>query len=79
VPGAGYYKRFKKAGYDYFDARGYFTFGVTPYIDVQFGYDKISSAMAIAVDPFRLFQQCVISKAADAHLEVQLPELYLWN
>jgi hypothetical protein len=40
VPGAGYYKSFKKAGYDYFDARGYVTFGVTPYIDVQFGYDK---------------------------------------
>jgi hypothetical protein len=40
VPGAGYYKRFKRAGYDYFDARGYVTFGVTPYIDVQFGYDK---------------------------------------
>lgn len=40
VPGEGYYKYFKKAGYDYFDARGYITFGVTPYIDVQFGYDK---------------------------------------
>ena len=40
VPGEGYYKSFKKTGYDYFDARGYFTFGVTKYIDVQFGYDK---------------------------------------
>lgn len=40
VPGAGYYKRFKRDGYDYFDARGYFTFNVTPYIDVAFGYDK---------------------------------------
>jgi len=40
VPGAGYYKYFKEAGYDYFDARGYFTFNVTKYIDVQFGYDK---------------------------------------
>jgi hypothetical protein len=40
VPGQGFYKSFKKAGYDYFDARGYFTFGVTPYIDVQFGYDR---------------------------------------
>jgi len=40
VPGAGYYKDFKVNGYDYFDARGYFTFGVTPYIDVAFGYDK---------------------------------------
>ncbi len=40
VPGAGYYKEFKTTGYDYFDARGSFTFGVTKYIDVQFGYDK---------------------------------------
>lgn len=40
VPGEGYYKYFKTSGYDYFDARGYFTFGVTKYIDVAFGYDK---------------------------------------
>ena len=40
VPGVGFYKPFKKTGYDYFDARGYITFGVTKYIDVQFGYDK---------------------------------------
>jgi len=41
VPGAGYYKPFKAAGgTDYFDARGYFTFNVTKYIDVAFGYDK---------------------------------------
>src|SRR6187397_1288919 len=40
VPGAGYYKNFKGAGYDYFDARGYFTFNMTKYIDVAFGYDK---------------------------------------
>jgi hypothetical protein len=40
VPGEGYYKSFKTSGYDYFDARGYFTFGVTKYIDVAFGYDK---------------------------------------
>ena len=40
VPGQGYYKSFKTTGYDYFDARGYFTFGVTKYIDVAFGYDK---------------------------------------
>jgi hypothetical protein len=40
VPGGGYYKEFKTTGYDYFDARGYFTFGVTKYIDVSFGYDK---------------------------------------
>lgn len=40
VPGVGFYKTFKKNGYDYFDGRGYFTFNVTKYIDVQFGYDK---------------------------------------
>ena len=41
VPGAGFYKPFKDpGGVDYFDARGYFTFNVTKYIDVQFGYDK---------------------------------------
>jgi hypothetical protein len=40
VPGTGFYKSFKSTGYDYFDARGYFTFNVTRYIDVQFGYDK---------------------------------------
>lgn len=40
VPGVGFYKAFKKNGVDYFDARGYVTFGVTKYINVQFGYDK---------------------------------------
>lgn len=41
VPGAGFYKDFKATGgVDYFDARGYFTFNVTKYIDVAFGYDK---------------------------------------
>ena len=41
VPGAGFYKSFKDpGGVDYFDARGYFTFNVTKYIDVAFGYDK---------------------------------------
>lgn len=41
VPGAGQFKNFKAAGgVDYFDARGYITFGVTKYIDVAFGYDK---------------------------------------
>jgi hypothetical protein len=40
VPGQGFYKPFKGTGYDYFDARGYFTFNVTRYIDVAFGYDK---------------------------------------
>jgi len=40
VPGAGFYKEFKKTGYDYFDARGYVSFNATRYIDIQFGYDK---------------------------------------
>ena len=40
LPGAGFYKRFKKGGYDYFEGNGYFTFNVTKYIDVAFGYDK---------------------------------------
>ncbi len=41
VPGNGYYKPFKATGgTDYFDARGYFTFNVSKYIDVAFGYDK---------------------------------------
>lgn len=40
VPGVGFYKRFKNNAYDYFDGRGYFTFNITKYIDVQFGYDK---------------------------------------
>lgn len=41
VPGEGFWKPFKGAGgVDYFDARGYITFGITKYIDAQFGYDK---------------------------------------
>jgi hypothetical protein len=41
VPGAGFYKSFKeKGGVDYFDARGYVTFGVGKVIDLAFGYDK---------------------------------------
>lgn len=40
VPGFGFYKKFKKNAFDYFDARGYVTFNITKYIDVQFGYDK---------------------------------------
>jgi hypothetical protein len=41
VPGEGFYKSFKApGGVDYFDARGHFTFNVTKYIDVAFGYDK---------------------------------------
>lgn len=40
VPGVGFYKKFKNNAYDYFDGRGYFTFNITKYIDVHFGYDK---------------------------------------
>jgi hypothetical protein len=40
VPGEGFYKKFGPNGFDYFDGRGYISFGVTKYIDVQFGYDK---------------------------------------
>ena len=40
VPGNGFYKNFKTTGVDYFDARGYITFNVAKYIDIQFGYDK---------------------------------------
>ncbi len=40
VPGAGFYKTFKKTGYDYIDARGSIFFNVTKYIQFQFGYDK---------------------------------------
>lgn len=38
VPGVGYYKLLKSGGYDYLRATGYVTFGVTKYINVQFGY-----------------------------------------
>jgi len=40
VPGVGFYKGFKGTGVDYFDARGYISFNVAKYIDVQFGHDK---------------------------------------
>jgi len=40
VPGSGFYKPFKTSATDYIDARGSIDFGVTKYIDVQFGYDK---------------------------------------
>lgn len=40
VPGHGLYKAFKGNGFDYFEARGYFTFNVSRYIDVAFGYDR---------------------------------------
>jgi hypothetical protein len=40
VPGIGYYKNLKNGEVDYLNAAGYITFGVTKYIDVQFGYDN---------------------------------------
>ncbi|WP_207495459.1 capsule assembly Wzi family protein [Aridibaculum aurantiacum] len=40
VPGAGFYKPFKKTGVDYFDVRGSVSWNVAKYIDMQFGYDK---------------------------------------
>jgi hypothetical protein len=40
VPGAGYYKSFKKTAFDYFDNRASIYFNALKYFDFQFGYDK---------------------------------------
>ncbi|WP_132052965.1 hypothetical protein [Pseudocnuella soli] len=40
VPNQGYYQNFKGTGYDYFDARGYFSVNAAKYIDISFGYDR---------------------------------------
>jgi hypothetical protein len=40
VPGAGFYKSFKKTAYDYFDARGSVYFGAGRHFNFQFGYDR---------------------------------------
>ena len=40
VPGANFWKPFKKGGYDFFTARGYVTFNFTKHISTQFGHDK---------------------------------------
>ncbi len=40
VPGANFYKIFKKTGVDYIDARGSFTFRAAKYINFQLGYDR---------------------------------------
>jgi hypothetical protein len=40
VPGDGYYKSFKTTGYDFFDARGTFSFSATKFLEATFGYDK---------------------------------------
>jgi hypothetical protein len=40
VPGAGFYKSFKKTAYDYFDARGSVYVNAAKYFNIQFGYDR---------------------------------------
>lgn len=40
VPGAGFYKSFKKTAYDYFDGRGSIYFNAAKYFNLQFGYDR---------------------------------------
>jgi hypothetical protein len=40
VPGEGYWKPFKGRGYDYFTARGYFTFSPEKHIHIQFGNNQ---------------------------------------
>jgi hypothetical protein len=40
VPGAGFYKSFKRTAYDYFDARGSVYFNAAKYFNFQFGYDR---------------------------------------
>ena len=37
IPGVGYWKTFKKGGYDYYDAAGYITFSPDKHINIQFG------------------------------------------
>lgn len=41
VPSAGFFKNFKKDGYDYFDMKGGITFRAAKYINFQFAYDKL--------------------------------------
>lgn len=40
IPGAGYYKGYKKGGYDYYRASGYVAFTPSKYIGFQFGHGK---------------------------------------
>ncbi|MFN9111020.1 MAG: hypothetical protein ACK5XN_13230, partial [Bacteroidota bacterium] len=40
VPGANFFKSFKKSAVDYIDARGSFTFKAHKYIQLQAGYDR---------------------------------------
>ncbi len=39
-PGAGYWKDYKRGGYDYFLAKGYVTITPTKHFHMQFGYDN---------------------------------------
>jgi hypothetical protein len=39
-PGAGYWKEYKRGGYDYFLAKGYVTITPTKHFHMQFGYDN---------------------------------------
>lgn len=61
VPGIGYYKTLKNGEVDYINATGYISFGVTKYIDVQFGYgnnfigDGYRSALLSNYSPNYLF------------------------
>ncbi|MBX3242817.1 MAG: hypothetical protein KIT80_18220 [Chitinophagaceae bacterium] len=41
LPNAGYYKNFKRNGYDYFDARGGIDFAASKFFNFRFGYDKL--------------------------------------
>ncbi len=41
IPNAGYYKRFRNDGYDYFDARGGIDFAASRFFNFRFGYDKL--------------------------------------
>ncbi|MGV3641328.1 MAG: hypothetical protein ACO1NZ_12455 [Adhaeribacter sp.] len=40
VPHEGYFKPFKKSGYDFFTARGYINYGITRNINVSLGHDR---------------------------------------
>jgi hypothetical protein len=41
LPGVGFYKTFKKDGYDYFNMTGGITFRAAKYINFKFAYDKL--------------------------------------
>lgn len=41
LPQEGFWKRYKKNGYDFFTARGYITFSATRFIDFQIGHDRL--------------------------------------